>query len=384
MLIQCPECQLQVSDKALSCPHCGYPLKSNPESRKQTKPNRRRRLPNGFGNITEIKGRNLRKPFRAMVTVGKNEATGRPIAKLLKPEAYFRTYNEAYEALVKYNRNPYDISSGITVKALYERWLPEYKKTVSTKTVANIESTWNKLAPIYSRSISDVKTKDCRILMDGIESTYAQKHVKNLLNKLFNYALEYELVDQNYAATVPVRGVVTAPMGDHKAFTKEELKILWENISDSTVRMILIQCYMGWRPRELCMIRTANVNLETWIITAGLKTDSGKDRQVPVIEKIKELVQSAYDQNKDYLFDNMTYDKYKSRFDKIVIKLNLDEHHKPHDPRKTFVTMCKEANVDEYAIKYLVGHRISDLTERVYTERRIEWLREEIEKLSKI
>ena len=27
MLIKCPECELQVSDKALSCPHCGYPMK---------------------------------------------------------------------------------------------------------------------------------------------------------------------------------------------------------------------------------------------------------------------------------------------------------------------------------------------------------------------
>ena len=26
-LIKCPECELQVSDKALSCPHCGYPMK---------------------------------------------------------------------------------------------------------------------------------------------------------------------------------------------------------------------------------------------------------------------------------------------------------------------------------------------------------------------
>ncbi|MEQ2827819.1 MAG: zinc-ribbon domain-containing protein [Anaerobutyricum hallii] len=25
-LIKCPECELQVSDKALSCPHCGFPL----------------------------------------------------------------------------------------------------------------------------------------------------------------------------------------------------------------------------------------------------------------------------------------------------------------------------------------------------------------------
>lgn len=28
MLLNCPECQLQVSDKATTCPHCGYPLQS--------------------------------------------------------------------------------------------------------------------------------------------------------------------------------------------------------------------------------------------------------------------------------------------------------------------------------------------------------------------
>ncbi|MFR4440003.1 MAG: zinc-ribbon domain-containing protein [Hungatella sp.] len=32
-LIQCPECQLQVSDKALSCPHCGYPMTKTSTSR---------------------------------------------------------------------------------------------------------------------------------------------------------------------------------------------------------------------------------------------------------------------------------------------------------------------------------------------------------------
>ena len=28
-LIKCPECNNEVSDKALNCPHCGYPLKKN-------------------------------------------------------------------------------------------------------------------------------------------------------------------------------------------------------------------------------------------------------------------------------------------------------------------------------------------------------------------
>ena len=43
--------------------------------------------------------------------------------------------------------------------------------------------------------------------------------------------------------------------------------------------------------------------------------------------------------------------------------------------------MAKKYGVDEYAIKYMVGHKISDITEKVYTEREFQWLREEIEKI---
>ena len=53
----------------------------------------------------------------------------------------------------------------------------------------------------------------------------------------------------------------------------------------------------------------------------------------------------------------------------------------PHDPRKTFITMAKKAGVDEYVIKRLIGHRITDITEGTYTERDLEWLRDELEKM---
>lgn len=29
MLINCPECGKEISDKALKCIHCGYPIKEN-------------------------------------------------------------------------------------------------------------------------------------------------------------------------------------------------------------------------------------------------------------------------------------------------------------------------------------------------------------------
>lgn len=107
MLVKCPECELQVSDKAPACPHCGYPMKPSVKRKPRAKNNKRRRLPNGFGQISEIKNRNLRNPFRAMVTVGKTQ-DGKPICKPLKPDSYFSTYNDAYAALVEYNKNPYD------------------------------------------------------------------------------------------------------------------------------------------------------------------------------------------------------------------------------------------------------------------------------------
>jgi integrase len=43
--------------------------------------------------------------------------------------------------------------------------------------------------------------------------------------------------------------------------------------------------------------------------------------------------------------------------------------------------MAKEAGLDEYAIKYMVGHTITDITEKVYTERNRNWLKEEIKKI---
>lgn len=73
-------------------------------------------------------------------------------------------------------------------------------------------------------------------------------------------------------------------------------------------------------------------------------------------------------------FENITYQQ--------LLKAYADFHgHKPHDGRKTFITLAKKYNVDEYAIKYIVGHSISDLTERVYTDREIDWLKAEMEKI---
>ena len=124
-----------------------------------------------------------------------------------------------------------------------------------------------------------------------------------------------------------------------------------------------------------------------------MKTDSGKDRVIPIHSKIQSLVKKRYDKavanNTPFLFSyphkgkniNLTYGYYHKEFTKIKELIGLNPEHRPHDCRKHFITMAKKYNVDEYAIKYIVGHKISDITEKTYTDREFDWLREELEKI---
>ena len=167
--------------------------------------------------------------------------------------------------------------------------------------------------------------------------------------------------------------------------------------------MILIQCYSGWRPGEMCDLEMKNVDLEAGTFTGGLKTKAGINRTVPIHPRIFDLVKARYDKaieaNSPYLFfairqkgrkgkcckgdiTKMRYASFQMQLvEEVIPLLSLNPAHKGHDGRVTFVTRAKEAKLDEYAIKRIVGHYIDDLTERVYTERSVSWLRNEIKKI---
>lgn len=396
MLKSCPECELPVSDKAAICPHCGYPLKSN--AKPYVKPTKRMRLPNGFGQISEIKNQPLRKRFRAMVSVGKR-ANGRPLVKSLKPVSYFETYNEAYLALAEYNRNPYDLDPGITLYQLFERWFEIIEKDVTVNTARNYRTTIKHIKPLHDREVKTIKISDIKTLIENPEMPLqTRKRVKTMLTQLFAFGIERELLDRNVAAEYKLppgtSKKIERQKKHHIDYSEEEMAALWANKDDFIPSIILIQCYSGWRPQELGLILLKDVNITEWTFTGGMKTDAGRERTVPIHSCIRELVLWHYNRSKEaghkYLFMNeakrkdnraFSYEDFRHGYDKLSRRLHFNPEHAPHDGRVQFVTMCKNADVDEYAIKYMVGHEISDITEKVYTRRPISWLKEEIEKI---
>lgn len=59
--------------------------------------------------------------------------------------------------------------------------------------------------------------------------------------------------------------------------------------------MILIQCYSGWRPGEMCDLKLENVDMEAGAFTGGQKTKAGINRTVPIHPRIYNLVKSRYE-----------------------------------------------------------------------------------------
>lgn len=217
---------------------------------------------------------------------------------------------------------------------------------------------------------------------------------KTVIGMLLDYAIENSLIETNCTKSINTKEwshKSSDNVRHHKRFTDEELKLLWDNYSKyESGDMLIIDCYSGWRPSELCELQLEHVDLINRTFTGGLKTQAGKNRMVPIHPKIYDLVVKRYkdsrSKNSKYLFTKddgqpYTYHRYLKIFVQMRDDLNIDSSHALHDCRVTFISLAKRYMVNEYAIKHLVGHAIADITENVYTQRDPEWLKNELEKI---
>lgn len=345
------------------------------------------KLSNGTGTVYKMTGRR-RKPWRVMKTAGWriDAKTGKTIQKRVTI-GYFRSYEEAISALMAYNEKPYDIETeNITFSELYLKWSKAHFEMLSSdSSKRTIRSAYNYCRALYNMRFKDIKVSH---LEDTIRTCEAPPSVrgrmKSLFNMLYRYALKHEIVTVNYAQLCD--GVKPSePEREKSPFTEEEIDLLWKNAGSlECVDMILIGIYSGWRPQELLTLKNADIDLRAKTMRGGMKTNAGKNRIVPIHPYILPLIEKRYNINNEYLFTDtegmgFTYDKYRASFKKTAGRLGMN--HRPHETRHTFITLGKEYDMNEYVLKLIVGHNISDVTERIYTHRKIEQLHNEIGKI---
>ena len=370
---------------------------------------------NGEGSITYDK---RRKRYRAKVTVGweMNEETGRTKQITKSIGSNFKTRGEAARALAEYQNESYNLENkDITFEELFEIWYPEYiQKHPSYKYV--YKSAYAYMTLLYKKKFRNITILDMKKCIEEgtivcklgsnkgniiTPSPQVKQNMKGMLNKIYDYALEGRIVNINYARNFYLDKEVFDNQEKNKVpripFSQQELDIMWKAKNFVPfVDMILYHCYSGLRPKEIITLKIEDVHLEEEYIVGGIKTKAGRQRTVPIHPLVKPIVEKYYNEaisiGSAYLFNDITKkkglnglskDQYYSRFIKVVKQLKLNPELTPHCARHTFITKAKsrEVNMNEYILKMIVGHKIQDVTESVYTHRTIEDLKEEILKI---
>ena len=332
------------------------------------------KLPNGYGSVYKLSGKR-RKPFVAKRTVGWEIVDGKA-KQLYLVIGYYEKRDEALMALSEYNCNPYDIEKNkITFRELYEKWSKEHFPKVSPQAITNYSVAYKYCSSLYDMPFRNIKTNHCQSVLDNSGKAFpTRKIIKTLLNQLYDYAIKNDVVDKKYSTYIDV-GKNEGKL-KRKPFTPEEIKCLFDNEQNlEFVDTIIIMIYTGLRIGELLTIKRENVFIDKRYMIGGIKTEAGKDRVIPIHEKIVPFIQKWYDKNKEWLITNfkgeqMQYSNYKrEKFENIMEKLRME--HNPHDTRHTFASLMDSAGANKLCIKRIMGHSSQDITDKVYTHKDI-------------
>ena len=261
--------------------------------------------------------------------------------------------------------------------AFYEWKFGEHAaKVLSDSSKAAVASAYKNLAPLHEMLFADIRVDDMQRVLDSCPLKKASlEHMVSLLHQLYKYADARELCAKDYSKHIVIPNAEDDEHG--VPFTEDELAAMWAQKDDTTVEMILIMCYSGFRIRAYTSMET---DLDEKFFKGGVKTKAGKGRVVPIHSAILPLVCRRLSSCGAYLPQGCAAFRYEMR--KTMKRFGFDTSHTPHDCRHTFSFLCERYGVSENDRKRMLGHSFgNDITNGIYGHRSLEDLRAEIEKI---
>lgn len=408
-LITCPECTHTVSDKALSCPGCGYPmhLRHSAEgtltvpsratvaiptgspavmvtaTHKKATQRIRKKLPNGYGSIKKLSGRRSR-PYAAYPALSSLRTKDTALPMRIPAIGYYKDWYSAFDALTEYNKSPYDIGNrAFTFAKVYELFYEDKfgkgKKNLSVSSKYAYETAFKNCSALHSIRFFDLRKQDMQDVLDHCTLGYSSLcNLKKLFCQLYRYAVENDIVEKNYAQFVSIQQEDDTEKGE--PFSEEELTLLWNHKDNPTVQMILIMIYSGFRIKAF---ETITIDLEQNYFKGGVKTAAGKGRLVPIHPAILPFAKEFRNNFPSFRSRTFRSCSFYPTLERLGIATTQSgKKHTPHDCRHTFSWLCDKYDVDELSKHLLMGHSLGkDVEKAVYGHRTYEQLCEEMAKI---
>lgn len=366
--MDCKKCRrcLPEIDGLKFCPYCAAPT----ESVKRTGSRR----PNGTGTAYK-RG----KTWRAEIVVGTYTVTKPDGTKVLhkakkSKEGFSRksdALNYCAKLIEQYGQGQKQESRIVhkSLKDCYDLWVPFYSPRVSAGQMKSHAAAVKWLKDLWAVDMDKLTSNQLQAAIDACPRKRRTKEdIKSLLMLLFKFAIQNDFCHHNRAEYLYC--------GDDDGqswppFSMEEVERI-RTCGLPYADYVYVMIYTGYRPTELLTLRKTDYDQEHGILFAGIKTEAGKDRHMPVSAKIRPIIDRQFSSAGDLMFPDigtgqeMSDDAFRVRaFEPLMSALGI-QGKVPYSCRHTFSNLLKDAVGSDKEKAALMGHTDYSLTKRVY------------------
>ena len=293
------------------------------------------------------------------------------------------------EAQAKRDTYKYECEHGIeqqkpiTVFEYADKWLPVSKAGVSKNTYNQYATILEKLTSVIGdKLISAVSPGDIKkvwVSFVGLSQSYISK-ASFLYKDFFQSAIE-----NGYCRSNPVIAPSAKPhrgsKGSHRALTAEEINLI-ETVPHRVQPAAMIMLKEGLRRGEVLALRKENIHDGRIHVLYSVKfvknrpeigrtKNESSERAVPVFDSILPFVNGV----SDYVLPDAngkvcSETAFQRAWDSYLHTLSVAAGHpvffRPHDLRHTFVTTCRNRNIDIHTVMAWCGHSSERMILQIY------------------
>ena len=372
-------CKRTIPPDAIFCPYCGR------KQVREQKPKKHRTREKGTGSVYKLSG-NRKRPYYAVLN---GKSAGRMYATRQEAEA-------ALESMLACTRP--EVFS-YTLEDCFNAWSSVAFRDMSTSSQRGYLTSWSYVPERLRQKLArDVRSDDFQEVVDALQgrglSESTAKHLKFLYSQLCQWLMQRDVLNKNYAAFVTVQKTAKRPI---ETFTVEEIAKINALATDGadadrwtqTAKLTMIFLFTGMRITELFTLPLANVHLDSAVpyIQGGIKTEAGKNRIIPLHQRILPSVQFFAGHAAGNLLvsgfcGNQKANGWRARDYKGMLEFLGIPYKVPHNTRKTMATNAAQAGVDQLALAKLMGWADLEVGNKYYIAPDVAYLAGEMDKLN--
>jgi len=228
-----------------------------------------------------------------------SDATGRGSLAVLREkfEDARRKVNKGIDPLEEEEHERRERQLAPTVADLADEYLEKWAKPRKRSWEADKRTLDVEIVPKWAkRKAKEIKRRDVVLLLEEIakRAPVMANRTRALLSKLFNFALEREIVEVN-----PCTGVKPAVKEEPttRSLSEDEIREVWTaletpgvlHVSPEIARCIKLILLTGQRPGEVVGMHTAEIDGAWWTIPAE-RAKNGREHRVYLTQTAREII----------------------------------------------------------------------------------------------